>query len=477
MWCILLGCMLLSACQRAEQYVPRERDADPVKPKEKGETVPSAWRWLPTTESGDTPIVFVADDHDEWADLKGYWNPPVSPEARALAHFGLAPMQAMAIVAATERHFAVKIKVPRGLPDPTPNFPAGNRPTLGKWKLGKALFFERMLPVGDDYYSCASCHDPRHGFNEPKPSQATAMNTLSLINVVYNKRQFWDGRVESLEETVFRSLDDERKIDSERARRRSLDEHVWGGFVRLLVKEGNLQREFKQVFGIEHATQDAVARALATYMRTILAGESLYDRAEHIRQTKGAFHLSVTEFQAALKEVKLAEALQEAGLTEIKTEEIPKRLMQGYQLFHGKARCAQCHAGKLFTDHEFHNVGYKGREGEPAAGVETGRVAQVPIGQKEIRLNGAYRTPSLRNLGSRGIYFHRPALQMLSLSHVVEFYNSDINWRPQLANALKQDGQRAASLGLTKEERDTLVIFLRALEGQPVDPIIMDRGQ
>ncbi len=177
--------------------------------------------------------------------------------------------------------------------------PALNPLTFGKWRLGKALFFTPMLKAGGKSYSCATCHDPRHGFAEdPSNPPGAKYNTLSLINVVYNRRQFWDGRVGTLEETIFRSVNDERKITDERRREQALGQHVWGGLVTALILDGSYNRDFEFVFGIPRPTQDAVAQALATYMRTILSGESLYDRAAKPRKSSNAKTLTAEIFRA-----------------------------------------------------------------------------------------------------------------------------------------------------------------------------------
>jgi cytochrome c peroxidase len=145
---------------------------------------------------------------------------------------------------------------------------------------------------------------------------------------------------------------------------------------------------------------------------------------------------------------------------------MPEFLAKGHELYKGKARCAQCHNGPLFTDQDYHNVGYPGDEGAPPIGKETGRAAQVPVGLKQARLIGAFRTPSLRNLIKTQPYFHNGLLR--TLPQVVDFYDSGVQPSLRLAKALKDD-DREQQLNLTPEERDALVMFLRSLEGTPVD--------
>jgi cytochrome c peroxidase len=477
-WLFIFGVLMLTACQRAQRFSAPAK-ATPAKADEKdAEESRYLYRlsWVEPRETRDLPILFVPDTSPEWHDLKGYWNALPFPAGMPTAHLGLAPMPALAALVFTEHHAAIKIKVPLGLPDPTEYFPKSNPPTLGKWRLGRALFRESLLEAEQGPYSCAACHTPAEGFTERVIiSRRGKYNTLSLINVAYNRRQFWDGRVETLEETFVRSLTDERTEDPKRSEK-ALQHHNWGGFVRALAGPKRYNEEFQRVFGLgpkDDPTQDAVAQALATYMRTILSGDSLYDRANEIRKEKNVRALATEHFLALLgkkdRNGKALAMLHDEPAKEL-TEADLKAIATGYELFKDTARCARCHTGPLFTDHDYHNVGYEGKEGQPDIGTETGRAVHVPVGLKESRLIGAFRTPSLRNLAHTGPYFHNGA--HFTLDEVVEFYNDKVLWTSHLAEALK-DGDEARKLKLSPAEKDALVMFLRALEGTPVDPIVM----
>lgn len=464
---VMVTCLcLLTSCQRVRQYpavVPPEAvKAEPKEPEDEGLYRLS---WIEPRERRDLPIVLVPSDRpEEWDRLPAYWNLFPLPTL----HVGLPPVEALSAIVLTDHHHVIKIKVPLGLPDPTPHIPPTNPPSFGQWQLGKRLFFDRQLKVGDDNFSCASCHEPRQGFADgSRHPVGGRYNTLSLINVVYNRRQFWDGRVATLEETLFRGPDDERKVDANQAKDKAVNSHVWTGFVRALVQYKEYDHDFDLVFGVPHPTQDTVARALATYMRTILAGDSVYDRADAVRRAQKAASLSVDHFRAVLKDQKSADDLRDEEMKDRKVEDLPALLAKGYTLFHGKARCAKCHTGTLFTDQDYHNVGYEGEEGQPPIGAETGRAAHVPIGHKEARLIGAFRTPTLRNLVKTAPYFHNGSLPFLR--QVVQFYDQDIVTTQYLARELT-DNNRELRLHLTADEPDALVLFLRSLEGRSVDP-------
>src|SRR5262249_28504626 len=142
----------------------------------------------------------------------------------------------------------------------------------GKWELGKKLFFDATWLAPSRRRSCADCHHPRTGFSGELPAPPGEMHAPTLINCLYNARQFWDGRASRLEEVVQRTLEDER-AGPEAARR-----HVWGGVIQRLREHPDYPDQFRRVFGTT-VTQDAIGKALASYLRTILSGNALYDRA------------------------------------------------------------------------------------------------------------------------------------------------------------------------------------------------------
>ena len=432
-----------------------------------------SWGPAAPLERRDLPIVFIPETSPEWPHLPAFWtHSPLIP-----VYIGL-PLATLSAIVLADQHQTIRIKVPRGLPDPTPHLPPTNPPTYGRWRLGQKLFYERKLKAGSDTFACASCHKPDLAFTDgsSRPNDGV-YNTLSLINVVYNRQQFWDGRVQTLEETLFRGLDDEKTRDDTQ-RDQALKQHIWGGFVSTLVKEKRYDSEFLMVFGVEHPSQDTVAKALATYLRTILAGDSLFDRAEERRRQADAKTLTAEHFQAALDD-DAAKRLLDRYAKDPTRDEMPALLAQGHALFLGKARCASCHGGPLFTDQDYHNIGY-GETAMPKIGVEAGRSVHVSVGLKEVRLIGAFRTPGLRNLARTRPYFHDGSRQ--NLREVVDFFDHGIFYSPYfLADQLRDDAvddwgrpsKREQQLRLSEQEKDALVMFLRSLEGTPVDPIIM----
>jgi len=459
---LLLLPLTFAACEPAQRYP----SPDAASPAAKATTEQAAdWSWLPSHGTPrDMPIEFVAQTNPLWTSLPEFWNQTIPPAAgMRTIHIGMQPLAAVSSLVATGEMEALRIKVPRGLPDPNPMMPAANPPTFEKWRLGKKLFFAKVLHSGIETYACADCHQPAHGFTEPRPQPRNGVvNTPSLINAVYNRHQFWDGRATALEEVVVRVLQDEHAATATKSQPLPEVTHQWRGMVVELARDQAYLAAFDAVFDIPIPTQDAVAKALATYLRTILSGDSLYDRAEAQRQRDGADRLGKAHFLAVLDDP----SLKAIGGGKLTKDDAAQQLERGHRLFHGKAHCAACHRGTLFTDFDFHNIGLNIKDSMPSLDQPTGRFAVVPIGLKEARLIGAYKTPTLRALPRTARYFHDG--RRLTLREVVQFYDHQILRAPDLAAALC-NGERAQNLGLQADEIDALVLFLEALDGTPVD--------
>lgn len=117
--------------------------------------------------------------------------------------------------------------------------------------------------------------------------------------------------------------------------------------------------------------------------------------------------------------------------------------VRGQGVFNG-SRCNVCHAGALFSDNAFHNIGVRPQT------EDTGRF-QVTGNANNI---GEFRTPSLRNVGLRGPYFHDG--HFATLEEVVDFYNRGGDF-----NAPNIDHNLIRPLGLSPQQKSDLVSFLR----------------
>ncbi|MBN8731741.1 MAG: c-type cytochrome [Acidobacteria bacterium] len=303
--------------------------------------------------------------------------------------------------------FAETLPVPLGLDAYVPA-PASNPMTREKVELGRALFFFRGLSR-DGTLSCGGCHLPERAFTDGKPGavgvrgQVSSRRTPPLLNRAWGKSFFWDGRAATLEAQVLQPILNPKEMDL------TLEE------IRQRVRaEETIHRRMKQVFGREAENED-IALALASYVRTILSGDSPYDRF-------------VAGDRTALS---------------------PQQQL-GLRLFRGKANCVACHVGPQFSDERFHNTGTAWRNGEF---VDAGRAA---VSQEQAD-RGAFRTPGLREVAGAAPYMHDGSLQ--TLEEVVDFYDEGGRENPERDAEMNE-------LKLTMEEKRALVEFLKSLSGK-----------
>ena len=294
------------------------------------------------------------------------------------------------------------LAVPLGLDAYVPA-PAGNLLTREKVELGRALFFWKGLSQ-DRTLSCGVCHDPERAFTDGKPGavgvrgQISARRTQPILNRAWGKAFFWDGRSATLEEQVLQPILNPREMD--------LKLEDIAGRVR---GDAALRARMRAVFGREPEHED-IARALASYIRTILAGDSPYDR--YVAGDRSALN-----------------GEQQLGL----------------KLFRGAANCVACHVGTNLTDERFHNTGTGWKEGR---WVDEGRAA---VSHDEAD-RGAFKTPSLREVSRVAPYMHDGSLK--TLEEVVDFYDKGGRENPALDAEMRE-------LKLTIQEKRALVEFLK----------------
>lgn len=292
------------------------------------------------------------------------------------------------------------IKVPAGLPPI--EFPKDNPPTAEKIALGKQLYFDKRLSR-DNTISCASCHASEKGYSNADQfatgfkGQKGGRNSPTVINAAYNRFHFWDGRAGSLEEQALGPI--ANPIEMNLTIKEAVD--------RINAIPG-YKKQFQKVFGSD-ATADTIAKAIATYERTILCGDAPYDR-----------------FKAGDKKA-LSESAQ-----------------RGMKLFFGKASCSACHAGPNFTDNAFHNIGVGMEAKEP----DTGRKAISKLGGD----HGSFKTPTLRDVARSAPYMHDGSIQ--TLKEVVEHYN-----KGGVPNEFLDE--EIFKLNLTPQDVNDLVTFMK----------------
>ena len=295
---------------------------------------------------------------------------------------------------------------PLGL-EPDFHVPIDNRITASKVLLGERLFFDKQLSK-DETISCATCHDPAHGFSNGKVVGEGVMslrgtrNVPSVVNRLFGRTQFWDGRSETLETQALAPLlsPNEMAMTEE-----SLLERLKADSVYL--------RLFQDAFDSE-PTLEGVGQAIASFERTLLSGSTPFDRYEWNGEKN---------------------ALGESAI-------------RGLALFRGKTRCSTCHIGTNFTDEKFHNLGAGEGEGQEDPGL-----AQVTKNSTDF---GKFKTPTLRNITLTAPYMHDGSLT--TLEDVIAFYDRGGRPNPNLDKEVK-------ALELTDQEKADLLEFLKNLTG------------
>src|SRR6478672_1521315 len=160
-------------------------------------------------------------------------------------------------------------KVPLGL-KPVP-VPADNPMTPEKVELGKQLYFDPRLSC-DNTVSCASCHDPKKGWSNSAPfatgvrNQVGGRSAPTIINSAYSELQFWDGRAKLLEGQALGPIQNPIEMD-----------HKLEECVAKLNKIPGYKQQFQKVFGTD-VTGENIAKAIASFERTVLSGNAPYDK-------------------------------------------------------------------------------------------------------------------------------------------------------------------------------------------------------
>lgn len=328
--------------------------------------------------------------------------------AASLCAVGLVALQALAASPASDvRAQRAAFARPSSVPYPVENGFSPDRELLGR-----TLFFDPRLS-GSDWISCASCHNPGFAYGDGLPKaighgmQQLGRRTPTILDLAWGGAMFWDGRADGLEAQALGPI-------------------ASAGEMNLPIEE--LEQKIRAIPGYsalfaaaypgEPICGATIAKAIATFERTVVSGEAPFDR-----------------WVAGDERAISAEA------------------KRGFALFTGKAGCDTCHSGWRFTDDGFYDLGL--------ADADVGRGALLP---GIVEIEHAFKTPTLREVDRRAPYMHDGSLA--TLADVVAFYNRGGDaLRPSKAPQQKP-------LGLTAAEQADLVAFLRTLTGDPTPVVV-----
>jgi cytochrome c peroxidase len=298
------------------------------------------------------------------------------------------------------------LPLPRQLSTYEPmEIPADNPLTVEKVALGRQLFFDKRLSF-DGSRSCYSCHVCEKGLTDGLPKAIGAgdkkltRSSPTLWNIGYQKQFYWDGRSPSLEKQA---------IAAWQGPNMGAKDHE----TEILAKINGLagyRSQFQTVFSSE-ATAENIMQAISAFERTIISGDTAWDRWR------------------AGDENALSPAAK-----------------RGWEVFQ-QAKCNNCHDGVLFTDQQFHNVGIGMDQPEPDLG--RGKITNKPED------NGAFKTPTLRDIARSGPYFHDGSAA--TLEEAVDLMLAGGKPNPNL------DKKNLEKRTLTPEQRSDLLEFLKSL--------------
>ena len=300
-----------------------------------------------------------------------------------------------------------KMKAEYRRPESIP-FPKENPYTAAKAALGKSLYFDSRLS-GANVLSCSSCHSPAYSWGDGQPRgighgmKPLGRRSPSIVNAAFGQVFMWDGRAASLEEQALGPI----KTDVE------MNMPI-GELIEKLKGIAEYPPMFKAAFPGEDMSLENIAKAIATYERTVVSGRAPFD-----------------------------------AWIDGDEKAISAEAKRGFVLFNAKANCAKCHSGWNFTDDSFHDIGL------PDSDVGRGKFLPAIV-----KMQQAFKTPGLREINRRSPYMHDGS--MVTMEAVVDHYNDGGIDRPSRSAQIKP-------LNLTKQEKADLIAFMGTLTSE-MDP-------
>lgn len=312
---------------------------------------------------------------------------------------------------------------PLGIPD-SDNIPWYNdkKPSDDLIHLGKVLFFDNRL-VPEESQSCASCHDPNMGFSDgvaldiKHNGKKAKRNSPQLYNLAWAPVVHWDGRTKM---KCYTPEDTKAEICLPPLEGQAFKSMKKRGVYKTFIPKVKANEEYRTLFSkafppngeITHAN---MAIAIGAFERTLVSNNSSFDK--YMKGDKNA---------------------------------LGPEAKRGMLLYEGKAKCIVCHSGPNLTDHSFHNIGVKSND------------KGIGAKQKLESMQGAFKTPGLRNAILTAPYMHDGSLG--TLEDVIRFYNRGGDKKENISSIIKP-------LSLSEQEIWDLVVFLSAL----TDPVFVGR--
>lgn len=329
---------------------------------------------------------------------------------------------------------------------PPMDIPQDNKLTVEGVALGRFLFYEERLS-GDNGMSCATCHAPGIAFTDGKAvpkgidSIAGPRSSMPLINLGYANFFFWDGRAPTLENQILQPVVNPIEMHE-----------TWPNAMSKLQADAVYPVLFERAFGSQHIDSLLVAKAIAQFIRTMVSGNSPFDR---FRRGEGIIS---PDAQAGFDLFKkeggaIGENIPVAGSTPV--------------IGQGGADCFHCHtdAAGLFTDEQFHNNGLDTVFTDLGRGGVTNDPADV----------AKFKTPTLRNIMVTAPYMHDG--RFATIDQVLDHYN-DGGHPSATVDPFMKFTSPDMTLGLDPTKRIQIKAFLNSLTDEEflTNPNFQDPG-
>ncbi|MBI1288779.1 MAG: cytochrome-c peroxidase [Flavobacteriales bacterium] len=310
-----------------------------------------------------------------------------------------------------------EFNLPPGLPSMDVFIPEDNPMTVEGVALGRKIFYDPILS-GDGTMACASCHKQESGFSDPH-AHSTGIdgiegtrNAMAVVNLGWNQFGFfWDGRAKTLEDQALQPVVNPIEMHT-----------TWPEVEAKLNASEEYKTLFKQAYDVDYIDSMTVVKAIASFERTLISGNSRFDQW----YTQQSIQLTDQE-------------------------------LRGYVLYSSEqGDCFHCHTlGGFLTDNKYHNNGMDS--------VYTNDEGRFLVSGDPMDM-GRFRTPTLRNIEMTAPYMHDG--RFFTLEEVLDHYNEHILRSPTLNNFLDlhlDPNQNEGGLNLSADDKAALIAFLKTM--------------
>lgn len=345
---------------------------------------------------------------------------------------------------------------------------------ISKEALGKLIFFDHSLsePPGQ---SCATCHRPERNFTDTLGRVASEGAVKDLFNkrnsmmiaysayvppltrmeengeVSYIGGLFWDGRADSLAHQAGMPFLDKLEMANENEE-----------MVVMKILKAPYYKDLCRIYGKAELSGDKKAEGVKKIYADVVNALAAYQASEEVNPYNSRFD----EYLAG--NYKMTESQK-----------------KGYELFKGKGLCSQCHILEndptakriIFTDYTYDNLGIPKNPDHPYYKLDP---SHNPMGADFVDIGlqattnreedmGKFRVPSLRNIENTAPYGHNGYFK--TLYDIVHFYNvRDVsNEYPVAECPATVNKEELGNLGLTREEEEYLIDFMKLLSDKNVN--------